>query len=119
MTAAHKTRITEHRHENVSDFSLTSSLGTTTEIYYGPFKSGILNFPSTTTVTTVSVYVANEAGGTYNLLRDASGAAKSITVPNPATNGAAVQIPAEADGALYLKLVGNAADANAKLSLKN
>jgi hypothetical protein len=97
----------------IPNVALTNSATTTEEIRLGNYSGGFVFIPAGSSVTTLTWWVAEKAGGTYFAAYDEDNAAITQTV----AASRATAIPAALFGAIAIKAVSNAAGTMA-VSLK-
>lgn len=79
--------------------------------YFGDWAMGILHLPGTMTGDAITFKAAPAENGTYNVVKKSDGTAAGSSV-TAASDG--VPIPAECAGALWLKVVSDAAEDTAR-----
>ena len=88
------------------DLSLTTSVLTTGEIIFQGMRSGVVNIPTGSSITSLTYHGATTSGGTYLPLYDS---AKNALTQTTLTAGRAYQMPTAVAGVAFLKIVVDAA----------
>ena len=97
----------------IPSVTVATAVANSEEIMSGSYAGGMIFVPSGSTITTITWYAAEKAGGTYLAAYDADGVALTQTV----AASKAYEIPAALFGCRAIKAVGNAAGTLA-ISLK-
>jgi hypothetical protein len=92
---------------SIPSVALTAAIATTTEIRLGTYTGGFvyLNSTDAASVTTLTWWAADKAGGTYHPAYDEDG----TTIVQTVAHTRAVAIPADMFGAVAAKIVVNVA----------
>lgn len=104
------------------EVDLNTAIGTTEEISYGEFDSGMVHIPNGSSITSLTWWATYELGGTYEAALHVVNASLTpmtyvATVQTVAADGS-YPIPDNLAGAVGLKAVANAAG-TVNLSLKS
>jgi hypothetical protein len=83
--------------------TVDSALADSQAIVFKGFTTGVTLVPSGSSINTLTYYVSSTEDGTYIQLYNSSGAVSTTVAA-----GRAYPLPAELEGAGYIKLVGNA-----------
>lgn len=86
--------------------AVATSVATSGNIVFGDFSGGMVFVPTGSSLTTLTWYAATDETGTYLPVNNADGA-----VAQTVEGGKCYPIPEDLFGAVYLRIVGNAAGA--------
>lgn len=99
--------------ESVTICNGSGNIGDATELDFRGYRYGYVYMPGATSVSTITWYSADSAGGTYAVCHDGS-----ADITSTVAASRSVPIPSNLVGATFLKAVGNAAG-TCKLSLQS